>query len=79
YGSRTPGLVVMDDAIARHGSRTPRWLEMLLWLGSSERRRCWLATTGASATAVAATGDRLAAREHRGLQLERRRWLWVEK
>ncbi|RRT59521.1 hypothetical protein B296_00010566 [Ensete ventricosum] len=65
YGSRTPGLVVMDDAIARHGSMMPRWLgvEMLLWLGSSERRHCWLAMAGASATAIAATGDRLAAVE----------------
>ncbi|RWW05116.1 hypothetical protein BHE74_00014936 [Ensete ventricosum] len=70
HGSRTPrwlGASEKEEPVAerigRHGWLAAARAEMLLRLGSSERWRYWLATAGASAIAVAATGDRLAAAE----------------
>ncbi|RRT53751.1 hypothetical protein B296_00026786 [Ensete ventricosum] len=50
--------------------------EVLLRLGSSERRRCRLATVGASATAVAAIGNRLAAVEVAGGEEQQLLQIW---
>ncbi|RWV85385.1 hypothetical protein GW17_00052826, partial [Ensete ventricosum] len=84
HGSKTPrwleGASEKEEptieGIGRCGWLTTVGAEVLLHLGSSKRCRCRLTTTGASATAVATTGDRLAATKVAGREEQQLLQIW---
>ncbi|RZS23425.1 hypothetical protein BHM03_00056363 [Ensete ventricosum] len=67
------------EGIGRRGWLAAVGVEVLLHLGSSERRRCRLTAVGASATTVAATSDRLATAEVAGGEEQQLLQIWWKK